>query len=780
YFNSEQDMHQFYSKEALGSYVAADGSLEKALRAEKPHNLFEAEAFFSALNGDARIWEERNAGLVFTPGNSRTFSEAMMTFSEALLVRNVGFLHPDAVSQRAASKLSRQQANWQRLRADAKVFSLLEFTHHWITANKAYGHFLQDKGIYERAEEFNPDAVLIKPFNGKNIGSVTEYAAYLRRHEAGGDQFAADMEVLPVSVADDDYVSSLSKREKHNFATTLKRIIKTPDQQAQKPVTADERYVGTLKSDERQHLHDAMQLYLRLNQDDIRGGLDEAMRSGFPGTDYQSHLQKLKDLSQPMNLELRNAWNAVEISRMQLALSMEKERTLPANDARRLAMLTEDTPSGDDFKAPLTVGNVHVPGCVMFTLRDRKMKGRRNDFITTQYVYTPDAIHGRHIFTLADFNTLMRCSSPAREMVSARVKLADKKLIDHAFRQATSGKATAGYELVPGYDLFIEMINRQIADADEMTISHWEVIRDAAMTGIGMMVLPACIASGPAAVISCAGLTTMTLIDDIQKAVALWKRGEREWALVTGLLGTLDVTDVTRGIKILARGAGLARAVSHMPDVLKGMPRRIKESLRVAGHPEVGRGGSGIVITAGRKIVKKIYHTEYQGSSLDSPQGYGDREVATKAKLNVKGMNLFYGDSGASAKIEENSDSKKVVVYMQKVDGTPLSSLRAQGEMIQLKLDIEESGGLILDELIDKLSSKKIFYEDFNPGNLLYDLRTKKMNLIDFDSAIYSKTELDAGTVAAMKLRLTGVINYALHQRKVEKLDLKEVLTEPQ
>ncbi|MHC2598950.1 hypothetical protein ACVLVH_004633 [Kluyvera sp. 1366] len=584
HFSSEQAMTQFVSEKALHQTVST-GRLEKAVMAEG------AKA--------PLIWSSRDASLSFMPEENATFDGVMSALADRLQERNTAILGYDASSRDAAVRVINLHGNWERARDQYGMPSLLEYTRTWMQNRDEYGKFLQERGVIGNARDFDPDAFVIRPPSGKNIGTLTEFAAYLRRRESGSADFATNMEILPTAVTDDNYVSALTRTEKTTFADTLSRAVNTPS--GAKPATADERYIATLTQESRQALHTAMQMYVRLNQPEVKNGIDQALKAGYPGTDYQQVLSKKNDLTLPESRKLRNAWNMLEVSKMQLALKMAQnssaqsaEGTLPAGDAQRIERLLAGFPasatSDYDFMAPLTVGNVRVPGMVMFTLNDSQPARTGAEFPPRQYVYTPEAINGRHVFAAGDFDALISQSQAARDTVAQKVALADTNKLDASFEAMLRGSspqgARAGYAVVDNYDLYSEMVETRIADADEETISRWEMIREVAADAVDGLVLSLAMASGPAAVIVGAGLGVVSLINDGYEAVNEGATGDRGGALVTGALGLLNVVDITGGVKAI--GSGLRYAGKKIPRVLKGVAGGAKGRLDRLGLKAFG------------------------------------------------------------------------------------------------------------------------------------------------------------------------------------------------
>jgi hypothetical protein len=616
YFSGEQAMMQFLNERFLRD-PANLGRLETTATAEGKVQTRHLSEFFHDLAQNYNVWTRRNAMLSFTPEPGATFDASMSAFAARVQDRNTFQLGYSVATRDAAARVVKLGANWARARSQQGLPTLLEYTREWMQTQEQFGAFLQSNQVIDSAEDFDPDAFVIRSPSGKNNGTLTEFAAYLRRAESGSADFVRNMEILPAAVIGNAYVNALSRTGKTTFADTLGRAVSTPS--GAKPRTADERYIATLGRDGVQVLHAAMQMYVKLNQPAIREGIDSALKTSYPGTDYQHELRGKLDFAQPQNRALRNAWNMLAVSKMQFALATAQQSGTqaaaggpPAGDLRRIQTLLAGFPastrSGHDFVSPLTAGGVRVPGMVMFSLRDGLRLANGERVSPRQYVYSPETIDGEHLFAASEFSALLKRSQVAQDVVTARAALADtaelKRTIESTMNRGSSEGVPVGYALVDGYDPYIEMIEGKIADADTQTISRWEVAREATMSGVVAAMLPACLMSGPAAAAACAALTVTSLIDDGYEAIQQWSRNERGMALVTGLLGTLDVTDISKGAKSVGRAVGAGRALNYV---------RKQAPAALAG---VAGGAQGMLSRLGLKAFGSV--ADAAGSTADA------------------------------------------------------------------------------------------------------------------------------------------------------------------
>lgn len=596
YFPNQDSMFQFISKKSLSDNMAT-GRLKDAVLAEQVADGGQLIEFFDKFAENADVWRRQKASLIFAPDNSKTFDQAMSSFAGRMMARKIAHSEYNEKIREAAVRAVSLRGNWESVMGNSHMTSLQEFTRNWIKSNSAYGQFLTDAGVYSRAEDFDPDEVFIQaPQKGK-IGTITEFASIIRRQYPEGEGFADGMEVLPKTVKENNYVNALNRQQKKIFAAELQQAIDSGTV-TNNPATANGRYIATLPREDKLNLNEAFQLYRRLNGPRIKSALDAALRVGYPGTLYQQDLKDKLNFSHTANIKLRNAWNAAQVAKMQYSLETAKisSKAISVRDANRITQLLKEYPgkssSGYDSLAPLTLGNVRVPGMVMFTLRDSIAPGPGNKFKSTQYVFTPEPINGNHLFVVDDFNALIKRSAGARDIVASMVALKDAGNINEAFKNAYRGRHKAGYAIDPKYDMFTEMVNKLIDDADEQTVSQWEVIRDAAVFGAGLMSLPLCLMAGPSSAVMCAAVTAITLADDFDNASDLWERGDHGYAIMSMLPGLLDITDVTKVLRMAGRVAGIGRSVGYIantiPPVMKGVSGGLPELLKLSGLKKFG------------------------------------------------------------------------------------------------------------------------------------------------------------------------------------------------
>ncbi len=588
-FPQESAMLQFVSENTLRQSVMT-GRLEQSALAERNAQSWRAAEFFHALSQHPGTWFDRHASLHITPDDSPNFDRAIAAFSARLLTRNLALLAANHAPRAPALRAQHLSENWERVSADTHLTSLLGFTRQWIRSQPEYGLFLQEKRVISQAADFDPDQIFIKVSGREERGTITEFAAWKRRHEQETHDLAAVMELLPASVDENDYVRDLATQEKDAFASALRTAIR-----AQAPATlpsAHERYIASLTPAEQARLDKGLQLYRKLNQYTVKRGLDEAMKAGYPGSAYIAMLQQKLDFSQSQNRALRDAWHAAKIAKMQLALETERRpgmnSTLPVADRQRiqqlLAVYPASTTKDNDFLAPLTVSNIAVPDMVMCTIRDRLTPGERAPLNVRAYVYTPDALFGTHFFSLDDFRLLLQRSAQVRDMVTSRVALFDPKKAGSVFAPNKGSRYQVGYTLLAEGDFYTDMMTKLIAAADEQTVSRGEVIRDATILAAEILSVPFCLSGGPITNVLCAALTGVTVSNNIENAISAWRRNERDAALFSGLMATLGLLDLPflgRAAKGVAHAAEpVSRGAKRFPEALQGVAGGAKGLLR--------------------------------------------------------------------------------------------------------------------------------------------------------------------------------------------------------
>jgi len=109
-----------------------------------------------------------------------------------------------------------------------------------------------------------------------------------------------------------------------------------------------------------------------------------------------------------------------------------------------------------------------------------------------------------------------------------------------------------------------------------------------------------------------------------------------------------------------------------------------------------------------------------------------------KANNNAKAMNRLYGPGSANVILDAdivNTGVKTVSVKMRRVPGESLDSILKGNEEALINEVKKQMTPDAINEIVDKLKYNGIDYNDINLGNILYDSKSKKFNIIDFDDA---------------------------------------------
>ncbi|HFT8659007.1 TPA: RHS repeat-associated core domain-containing protein, partial [Enterobacter cloacae] len=137
-----------------------------------------------------------------------------------------------------------------------------------------------------------------------------------------------------------------------------------------------------------------------------------------------------------------------------------------------------------------------------------------------------------------------------------------------------------------------------------------------------------------------------------------------------------------------------------------------------------------------------IVRTFKDGWLIKEFSGYFDMQNKMRlhsAINNAKGFNLFYGPGSAFVRIEgmDGTEAKKVRNIMRSVPGVSLNKLTDMPAVLAAVSVIDQENPSVY--LSEKLSRLGITHNDINLGNIMYDEIRNEFNLVDFDSASFSK-----------------------------------------
>ncbi|WP_440974342.1 OspG family effector kinase [Pseudomonas koreensis] len=149
-----------------------------------------------------------------------------------------------------------------------------------------------------------------------------------------------------------------------------------------------------------------------------------------------------------------------------------------------------------------------------------------------------------------------------------------------------------------------------------------------------------------------------------------------------------------------------------------------------------------------------------------------------KAENNVKGLNRLYGE-GASSVILRDTDvpfKKQVSVDMIKVPGQSLASILST-KNVALAREISalyRNGGLV-ENLVGRLRTNGIIWNDINLANIMYDSKTKSFNLIDFDDAHINDLNVSVNDGQAERMSSKFRVDFADFERQTIAMDIASV-----
>lgn len=169
----------------------------------------------------------------------------------------------------------------------------------------------------------------------------------------------------------------------------------------------------------------------------------------------------------------------------------------------------------------------------------------------------------------------------------------------------------------------------------------------------------------------------------------------------------------------------------------------------------VSKGSVGTVYEIDDNFLRK----DYSGVLNESHHGR-----LTKAQNTVAAMDRLYGPGSAEVQIwnTKNPLEKIVTVKMKRIPGESLDSLLKKGDirvLDEVLMWYHESDPV--NELVTRLSTNGINYNDINLANTLFDKKTGKFHVVDFDDVyVQPKGEtLHPGKSQAMRKKFEHDFN---------------------
>lgn len=384
-----------------------------------------------------------------------------------------------------------------------------------------------------------------------------------------------------------------------------------------------------------------------------------------------------------------------------------------------------------------------------------------------------------------------------------------------------------------------DMMNRFVKkfedDMDRATYSNreqgWNTAAMFTELALGVVSLPIAAVSGP---LVGAGLALLSTVPDIIRMAMADRREEAEQALNTLLLGLLfEVGGATiphammKGFqKVAERKSGKLlqniRTQAHAPVIkledledwaigvrekIKGKPELSDADVEKLVDSSYARGdGAGSVngeswlqnlgytISERYQIPKKVVSKGSIGTVYEIDDNFLRKDYSgvldeshpgrlTKAQNTVAAMNRLYGPDSAEVQIWNSANplEKIVTVKMKRIPGESLDSLLKKGD-IQVLNDVliryHESDPV--NELVTSLSTNGINYNDINLANILFDQKTGKFHMVDFDDVdvLPNGEVLNPGKIQAMRNKFNH--DFSEFKRSADKIrfqDLDAALT---
>ncbi|MGT0250573.1 hypothetical protein [Burkholderia pyrrocinia] len=213
--------------------------------------------------------------------------------------------------------------------------------------------------------------------------------------------------------------------------------------------------------------------------------------------------------------------------------------------------------------------------------------------------------------------------------------------------------------------------------------------------------------------------------------------------------GKTDLSDVE--VDELMSGSGASQAVM---DNVDGKSWLQDLGYKVSGKYQkptkaISKGSIGTVYELDDGFIRK----DYSGILSESRHGR-----LIKAENTVAAMNRLYGPGSAEVHIWDSPNplEKIVTVRMKRIPGESLDSLLKHGDIQGLNDALQSYHGRdAVSELVARLKSNGIDYNDINLANILFDRKTGKFNMVDFDDVnlLKSGEAVNVGKAADMERR---------------------------
>lgn len=634
FFENKRALYAFISKRHLQhGVIAGDGegrpplAISAQLHAEKQHQ-FDIAHFLSRLKDKYNAWDSYQAKLTYTDIDDRDYYSVMRSFSHRLYDYHVANLDSSAELKRAAQNLVYAKKHWQHV-TQRKLLNLNAFIAHHIKESKAFTQYLQDKNVLRGDKKFNPDKYFIKLYG--NTATFTEYAKNMRRTQGNRINFARDAEIIPEKLFHYPFIEDMTPTTRREFHHKLRQELKSQTV----PESDDEhiKYIASLSLIERKQLSHVLSLYFRLNKNDIRQGLDEALIGVYVGDEHEAYLRPLKDTNVAENKVLHDAFITQELASLKYAVLQQQayNHLSPSETQRLMALINRypDTSGTGDTLSPLMINGANISGMYVLTFTNRL--DRHGQSIARQnYIYTREMFHGRNLFNEKTFMNLLKTDPQVSTTVENWALTKDKKAIHEGIGMINAGLLKIGAMPQKNFNLYQNMLDDRISNTAALTIGHAEVIKDQVVTGINTVLLPVCLAGGPVTMAPClltnVGLAVYNVIDAINES----QQGDREAAAMSLMFSIADiagaVNDVMDFIKVARQGI---KAFNAMPGGMDNL-MRLSQRTHFSSAAEVRAAKENVVRQ------RRFFHGNHLNQDLSvsvdlstaTPHPMGDKQSA--------------------------------------------------------------------------------------------------------------------------------------------------------
>ncbi|MBN3968460.1 hypothetical protein IMW75_24710 [Pseudomonas gregormendelii] len=290
-----------------------------------------------------------------------------------------------------------------------------------------------------------------------------------------------------------------------------------------------------------------------LNRPDVKEGIQQLMRTSYPGQEYVEYLKPWLDPNDPRGKKLAEL--NTDVTQKQLQATVEQRRvdgTMDSHTAGEFKILADGLPTVTDTGTAsvqtLQISGRRIPGMLVVSKRQRATGQRTAEALRSDYVLFQGP-RGWELMKLSLYLQLIRTPGAYSEDLLQRTKMSDKPIVDAFLRgQRDTGVATAPISNLAQL-LGAQWLQDGIDNINEATTSRNEVMVEQLVKGLRGAATALCIV----AAVPCAVVTAGLLVHDTSNVLHKLKDGTAE--VMDSALMILDVVDVLTGVKVFTSGA---------------------------------------------------------------------------------------------------------------------------------------------------------------------------------------------------------------------------------